>query len=184
MLPALLLVYLTTTTLAVQLLQEPLLIDANSASVSSSSQGLVYLIKHGEKPSNRKQRNLNDRGLKRAKCLAEKYGTQGLDGIFCPKYNTKTLAHSRSCKTVEPLAKAASINLNSQYKTHDVQGVVAAIREQAKHGAVLVAWQHDYLAEIATALVGRKIKYKSGEFDTLWMYNTVTGEFVEGKQNC
>ncbi|KAJ3235246.1 hypothetical protein HDU81_000684 [Chytriomyces hyalinus] len=169
--------------------QEPI-IPAESDAVDppilpvSSTKGLIYLIKHGEKSANIEDHNLNPRGQKRAKCLAEKFAAQGWKGgVFCPSYS-KNGARIRSCQTVAPLAKAANVALNHNFKVDDVDGIANEMARQARSGAVLMSWQHDYLAEIASTLAGREITYPKGEFDVLWMYNVETGEFVQGRQGC
>ena len=127
---------------------------AETVSADGLSNATVLLIRHAEKPE--EGTGLTPTGEARAKAYAQYFNplklqseTLKLDAIFA----TADSKHShRPRSTVEPLAQALGLSVNTSYKDDDYQSLVNALRARNEGKHVLVCWHHGMLPELLQAL--------------------------------
>ncbi|KAJ5791109.1 uncharacterized protein N7518_008120 [Penicillium psychrosexuale] len=159
------------------------------ASVAAARDPTVYLIRHGEKPSDGGN-GLNAQGLERAQCLREVFGKNSGYNIThimaeTPKSNGK---RARPLDTVEPLAEDLGLTVDTSCDRDDpgcVKDVVAGYDGKGLVN-ILICWEHDALTDIAEKLgVKDAPSYPDDSFDIIWTlpgpYDEITAETSE---NC
>ncbi len=119
----------------------------------------LLLIRHAEKLPEGESEHLSPEGFKRAEHLHELFEKNDKrpepfprpDFILAAK-NSKN-SH-RPLETVEPLAKAFKLTVNSEHPSDDVDGFVKYLFSTPKYSGkiVLVAWRHGSIPDLAKAL--------------------------------
>jgi hypothetical protein len=139
----------------------------------------VILLRHAEKPPDRSDVYLSERGRARARALAAFLTTEpvlGTDGqpaaLFAPKA-TRGGHTFRACQTLEPLGERLTLSVQTPYGPGDYAALARhVLSDPALDGkAVVVCWTHDYLPALAKAL-GVKPKpprWKASVYDRLWI---------------
>ncbi len=146
----------------------------------------VVIIRHAEKPE--KGDNLSCQGLNRAMqlpaVLVKQFGVPNYAYVPAPSVGKATKS-GRMMQTIWPLAVKYNLTVNSKY---DVKQTTALAKNILKRsGTVLVVWEHNNIADIATAL-GAKAKtlnWPGNDYDSIWKL-TVKGSkaiLVESKEN-
>ena len=145
------------------------------ASVAAARDPTVYLIRHGEKPSDGGN-GLNAQGLERAQCLREVFGKNSGYNIThimaeTPKssmfyvlspcsFGTRANMNgtdgkrARPLDTVEPLAEDLGLTVDTSCDRDDpgcVKDVVAGYDGKGLVN-ILICWEHDALTDIAEKL--------------------------------
>ncbi|CAI7646413.1 unnamed protein product [Penicillium palitans] len=157
------------------------------ASLAAARDPTVYLIRHGEKPSDGGN-GLNAQGLERAQCLREVFGKNSEYNIThimaqTPKSNGK---RARPYDTVEPLAKDLGLTVDTSCDRDDpdcVKDVVAGYDGKGLAN-ILICWEHDALTDIAETLgVKDAPSYPDDSFDIIWTlpgpYKKITAKTSE-----
>lgn len=147
----------------------------------------VYLIRHGEKPSNGGN-GLSTTGLERAQCLKNAFGpNSGYDIGYImaetPKSNGK---RARPYDTVEPLAEELGLTVDTSCGRDDSSCVKDVVDSYSGSGNILICWEHDALTDIVQALGDDNAPtYPDDRYDIIWTdpspYTAVTSETSE---NC
>ncbi|KAK3673462.1 hypothetical protein LTR78_006696 [Recurvomyces mirabilis] len=101
----------------------------------ASAQATVYLIRHGEKPSDGSN-GLTAQGKERAQCLRNVFGG----------------ARERPYETVEPLAQDLGLTVDISCDRDDESCVNDAVDDYDGPRNILICWEHDELTKIAKAL--------------------------------
>jgi phosphohistidine phosphatase SixA len=149
---------------------------AISADADSHSHGprLVMIIRHAEKPDEtggEKDPDLSPRGFERAKALARVIPDHfpKPDFLIATK---KTKGSNRPVETITPLATALNREIDSQFKTDEVDQVAHALLSDPKYDGkvVLIAWHHEKIPDLAKALGVKDApdKWNSNVFDRVW----------------
>ena len=155
----------------------------------------VILIRHAEKPEVGAE--LNAQGFKRAQALVKffrsepavtRYGTPVAIFAAAPKNEDSSI---RSIQTVEPLAKAIRVKINTDFTRGQTNKITREIMENPAYDncMVLIAWQHGNLVEIAQNIaeynnsprVGIPAFWPDESFDRVWILDLSKGKVVSFK---
>ncbi|GFF40632.1 hypothetical protein IFM46972_06273 [Aspergillus udagawae] len=130
----------------------------------------VYLIRHGEKPSDGGN-GLSVQGLERAQCLRTVFGSSSSYNIGyimaqTPKNDGK---RARPYETVEPLAKDLGLTVDTSCDRDDPKCVRDVVEGYTGLGNVLICWEHDALTDIVDKLGDNDAPtYPDDRFDLIW----------------
>ncbi|KAF9890645.1 hypothetical protein FE257_005776 [Aspergillus nanangensis] len=148
----------------------------------------VYLIRHGEKPSDDDVTGLSAQGEERAQCLRNVFSASSSYDIGyilaeTPKSNGK---RARPYLTVEPLAEDLGLTVDTSCDKEDPDCVAEAVKAYSGSGNVLICWEHDYLTDIVESLGDSSAPdYPDDSFNIIWTdpspYTTITSKTSE---NC
>ncbi|KAL1989099.1 hypothetical protein VTN96DRAFT_5862 [Rasamsonia emersonii] len=154
---------------------------------SASAAATVYLIRHGEKPSNGST-GLSAQGEQRAQCLRNVFGAKSSYDIGyimaqTPKSDGK---QDRPYETVEPLAQDLGLKIDTSCDRDDPKCVKKVVDNYSGPGNILICWEHDALTDIVKKLGDKNPpSYPSDRFDLIWTdpspYNNITSITSE---NC
>ena len=140
----------------------------------------VIIIRHAEKPSDKKEKNLDQKGYERAAALAPYFFGRDIfkdlkiSVIFAQAPN-KTDLSMRPIETVTPTSKLLDLPINKDF-THDkVQQMVDFINtdKSCNNKVVLVCWEHHEIFEIASlfGIDKHKKKWHGDVFDRTLIIN-------------
>jgi len=138
----------------------------------------VLLIRHGEKSDGD---DLSPRGYQRANCLGQRsrLGGVGLTHLFA--YTDK--ASRRSVETLQPLADATGLSIDTRFGRDDVDGLAGALADLPRDAIALVCWEHKVLTDIANAIgVDNPPDYGKDDYDTMWTVQE--GSLTKSSENC
>lgn len=141
----------------------------NEAATTGPS--MVLIIRHAEKPDDATDPNLSKRGFERADALAKVIPNDFVRPDFL--FATRKSSHSnRPMETIEPLAKALHLTIDSTFKDDDFAALAHQILSSPRYAGkvVLIAWHHGKIPELAHALgaAAAPEKWNSKEFDRVW----------------
>ncbi|EAW12086.1 putative phosphoglycerate mutase family protein [Aspergillus clavatus NRRL 1] len=157
----------------------------SSAVVSASP--TVYLIRHGEKPSDGGN-GLSAQGLERAQCLRNVFGSNSDYNIGyilaeTPKSSGK---RARPYDTVHPLADDLGLTVDTSCDRDDPKCVKKAVKAYDGPGNILICWEHDALTDIIKKLGDHNpptYPDDRGSFDLIWTdpypHTAITAESSE-----
>lgn len=153
--------------------QAPLHGQSNDGISHTSSTGprLVLIIRHAEKPDDETDPNLSKRGFERADALAKVIPDNFVrpDFLFATRHSTHS---NRPYETIEPLAKALHLTIDSNFKDNEFAALAHQILSDPRYAGkiVLIAWHHGKIPELAHALGATSApdKWDSKEFDRVW----------------
>lgn len=145
-----------------------------------SAADVVMIIRHGEKSSNKKDHTLNATGLERARRLVGFFAKSTIPGILTPttiwasKGNTASM---RPLQTVQPLANALGLPINSQYDFEAAESTVGKALAKL-HGVTLACAEHTAIPGVVKALGKSSPKppkaWPSSRFDLVWRFERQT----------
>jgi len=122
-----------------------------SASAHDGPKGAVVLIiRHAEKPA--AGSGLSPRGEERAKAYEKYFRTFTVKGL--PLHLNAIFAASDSVEsqrprlTVEPLAKALNLSIDSHFNSKDIPQLAVELRESQKNKNVLLCWRHREIPDL------------------------------------
>ena len=95
---------------------------------------------------------------------------QGINpvAIFVPRYRLPP-KRRRSYQTVHPYALRSGVSIEEACKKTAVDKLHRKVME-IQDGAVVVCWEHKYLAQFASKLVGSDFKWPGEDcFDVIWL---------------
>ncbi|KAJ5812656.1 hypothetical protein N7474_008957 [Penicillium riverlandense] len=130
----------------------------------------VYLIRHGEKPSNGST-GLSAQGLQRAQCLRSVFGASSdYDiGYIMAETPKKDGKRDRPYETVEPLAQDLGITVDTSCDRDDSKCVKDVVKDYNGEGNLLICWEHDALTDIVQELGDDNApSYPDGRYDIIW----------------
>ncbi|KAJ5860081.1 phosphoglycerate mutase family protein [Penicillium soppii] len=158
-----------------------------TAALVTAGSPTVYLIRHGEKPSDGGN-GLSAQGVQRAQCLRsvfEKGSIYNIGYIMAqtPKSNGK---QARPYDTVEPLAEDLGFTIDTSCDRDDPSCVKKVVQNYGGAGNILICWEHDALTDIAKELGDQTApSYPDDSYNIIWTdpspYSTITAETSE---NC
>ncbi|KAI9642620.1 hypothetical protein NHQ30_009425 [Ciborinia camelliae] len=113
----------------------------------------VYLIRHGEKPSDGSD-GLSIAGLARAQCLRSVFGNQSAYdiGYIMAQTPKKSGKRARPLETVQPLATDLNITVDISCDRDDADCVADVVNGYEGNGNILICWEHAALTDIVVAL--------------------------------
>jgi hypothetical protein len=157
-----------------------------SVSFTAPLQGLpreIVLMRHGDKdPSEDWNHNLDAAGLKRSLALPQvllgRYGKP--DAIFAPQPKAPNGGNIRSIQLITPTAVEAQVNIDTAWGVGDEAQLAQQLStDPALDGKlVFVVWEHKAIPELAKALGIDAPKWKSADFDSLWILTNSNGHLV------
>ena len=163
----------------------------------------IMLIRHAEKPTGPPPNGVDEngaddknslivRGWQRAGALAPFFRTPWVQGISIPAViyaagtsekpmmvDGEDVARSlRAEQTVTPLARALSLDVQTQYFVGQEDLLVQAIARES--GVVLVAWEHKHIPLIAQKLSAAAPDSWPGKdvFDRVWVFEASNGGYT------
>ncbi|KAI1825743.1 hypothetical protein F4861DRAFT_164032 [Xylaria intraflava] len=165
-----------------------LVLAAIAATAVSAAEPTVYLIRHGEKPSDDDETGLSAQGEQRAQCLRTVFGNASDYNIGyilaqMPKSSGK---RERPLLTVEPLATDLGLTVDTSCDRDDPECVQKAVENYDGDGNILICWEHKQLNNIAEQLGAKDVdNYPDDSYNLIWTqpydYSKITDTTSE---NC
>lgn len=151
-----------------------LILCLTTAGVASAMPSKVILIRHAEKPKDKDDIHLNEKGYARAKALPsffEKYEKGALLKLFAQgqKHSDSSL---RPIETLIPTSKKFGIEINHQFVKNESNEMVDYLESSRAldRKTVVVSWGHDELGNISSRLGKNMGEWSSSVFDRAWVY--------------
>lgn len=138
----------------------------------------IILIRHGEEPLGDEGRELSEVGWARANGLPQLFANEGITRLIALKPHKKK-GSIRSIQTLQPISQSLGLEVAQPYTRDEVPDLVQMLSDSSEYDGqiVLIAWQHDTLAEVAHQLGADEAPAKWGKiFDRYWVL-----EFENGK---
>ncbi|KAJ5347424.1 60S ribosome biogenesis protein Rrp14 [Penicillium brevicompactum] len=139
---------------------------------SAKHKPTVYLIRHGEKPADKKNHGLSAEGELRAQCLRHVFGQHsGYDIGYILAPHTKESEWSTRAFAFHCSAAGQRSGLGSRHSlpAGEVWCVVDAIHRYKGPGNILISWRHGPMGDIVEALGdGVPIEYPKKRYDLIW----------------
>ncbi|KAJ5931046.1 hypothetical protein N7466_006539 [Penicillium verhagenii] len=165
-------------------MQKILVLLAAAASVAVADP-IVYLIRHGEKPSNGSD-GLSAEGLERAQCLTNVFSASSAYdiGYIMAETPKSDGARDRPYLTVEPLAEELGLTVDTSCGKTDYSCVKDVVDAYDGDGNILICWEHDALTDIVSELGDDDAPtYPDDSYNIIWTdpspYTSITAETSE-----
>lgn len=138
--------------LILTLLALPLAATAPALSARDSGP-TVYLIRHGEKPSDGSN-GLSAQGMQRAQCLRNVFGasSQYDIGYIIAEQPKSDGSRARPLETVQPLAQDLGLTPDTSCDRDDSDCVADLVDGYDGNGNILICWEHGELTNIVHSL--------------------------------
>ncbi|KAH7045650.1 putative phosphoglycerate mutase family protein [Linnemannia elongata] len=151
-----------------------------ATSPTSTTMPTVYLIRHGEKPSDGSV-GLSATGVQRSQCLRTVFGNSSqynISYIMAQQYDSAG-NQARPYLTVQPLAADLGLTIDHSCARDDSSCVKNAVSNYKGSGNILICWQHTALSNIAKALGDNNaISYTNNRYGQIgtdvYPYTTIT----------
>lgn len=143
----------------------------------------IILIRHGEEPSGKEGIELSEIGWRRAEGLPHLLGNENITKLIALMPHKKK-GSIRSIQTLQPISKALGLAVQTPYTRDEVSDLVKMLAESREYEGqvVLIAWQHETLADIAHQLGANEAPNEWGKaFDRCWMIEFKYGNFTSFK---
>lgn len=142
----------------------------------------IILIRHGEEPKGDEGTELSDNGWSRAKLLPTLFtGALKPDVLIALKKHKKN-GSIRSNQTLQPISEVLKLEIHAKYNKEEIKELVQFLAHSPKlqDKTVLIAWQHETIAEIARELGARKVpdSWDHKAFDRYWVLTFKNGQNV------
>lgn len=139
----------------------------------------VLLLRHAEKPAERSNLHLSQRGRERAQALASFLTTNELflqhgapAALFAVKVTPRGHGQ-RPTETLAPLAARLQLPIQTPFASDDHSALAAEIlRNPAYEGkTVIICWVHEFLPELARDFGGKPKpkKWDGDRYDRIWL---------------
>ncbi|PTU21625.1 hypothetical protein P175DRAFT_0476970 [Aspergillus ochraceoroseus IBT 24754] len=159
-----------------------------AAATLSSAASTVYLIRHGEKPSDG-GKGLSALGEERAQCLRTVFGAASdyNIGYIMAETPKKSGKRARPYDTVLPLADDLGLTIDTSCDRDDADCVKDVVDSYSGSGNILICWEHSELTDIVEALGDSNAPTypDDSRFDIIWTdpspYTSIVSETSE---NC
>ncbi|TRX88365.1 hypothetical protein FHL15_010741 [Xylaria flabelliformis] len=169
-----------------------------AATIATAAKPTVYLIRHGEKPSDGST-GLSAQGVQRAQCLRTVFGAASAYNIGYILAQTPdsgvpalTKVHwvdgtrARPYLTVEPLATDLGLKVDTSCDRDDEKCVQDLVDGYSGNGNILICWEHKELNNIAEQLGANNVdNYPDDSYNLIWTqpydYDKITSTTSE---NC
>ncbi len=140
----------------------------------------IILIRHGEEPKGNEGSELSAKGWRRARALPTLFkGDLKPDVLIALKKHAKN-GSIRSMQTLEPIADVLKLKIKADYDRDEIKALVQHLAHSPKlqDKVVLIAWQHETLAELADLLGAQSAPDKWGgdTFDRYWTLTFKNGQ--------
>ncbi|KAI0395719.1 putative phosphoglycerate mutase family protein [Xylariaceae sp. FL0594] len=145
---------------------------AAQTEAKSKPKPTVYLIRHGEKPSDDSQTGLSPRGEQRAQCLRSVFGAAS--GYYNVGYILAQTPEANGQKarpylTVQPLADDLGLAVDTSCDRDDAKCVKDAVEGYMGQGNILICWEHKQLNNLAEELGAKDVdNYPDDAYDLIW----------------
>jgi len=148
--------------------------------VAQAMPSKIILIRHGEEPLGDEGTELSRVGWERAEGLAHLFGEANITHLIALKPHKKK-GSIRSIQTLQPLSKALGLEIQTPYTRDEVSDLVQMVADSSEYDGqiVLIAWQHETLADIARQLGASNAPAKWGKvFDRYWVLESKNGKIT------
>lgn len=158
------------------------------AAFSKKIDNTIYLIRHGEKPSDGGQ-GLSAAGEERAQCLTTVFGpSSGFNiGYILAETPQSNGDRTRPVDTVTPLAAELGLTVDTSCDRDDSKCVADAVNKFAKKNSanILICWEHAALTDIEDSLgVSKTVDYPSSHFDLIFTIQKEKLTDTTQSENC
>ncbi len=140
----------------------------------------IILIRHGEEPHGDEGTELSEVGWNRAAGLPQLFRNEKITHLIALKPHKKK-GSIRSIQTLQPLSNTLGLEIQTPYTRSEVSELVQLLggRREYESQVVLIAWQHETLADIAHQLGARGAPAKWGKaFDRYWVLEFENGRII------
>lgn len=164
-----------------------LLATLSALAALASAQSTVYLIRHGEKPSDGGN-GLSAQGMQRAQCLVNVFGaSSGYDIEYIIAEQPKSDgSRERPLETVQPLANKLGLSVDTSCTKTDSECVADLVNNYSGSGNILICWEHGELTDIVAALGdSNPPEYPDDAFNIIWTDPPSYGDITAmTNENC
>ncbi len=154
------------------------------SAVASAMPSKVILIRHGEEPLGKNEgTELSNIGWQRAQALPHLFGNAGITDLIALKPHKKK-GSIRSIQTLQPLSNTLGIEIQIPFTRDQVSDLVYMLSHDHHYDGkvVLIAWQHETLADIAHQLGASQAPHMWGKyFDRYWVLEFKNAKFKSFK---
>jgi broad specificity phosphatase PhoE len=140
-------------------------------SVAYSMPSKIILIRHGEEPLGNEGAELSKIGWKRAEALPQLFKNEKITDLIALRPHKKK-GSIRSIQTLQPLSGTVGLEIKTPYTREEVSDLVQMLSDDHRYDGkvVLIAWQHETLADIAHELGAHQAPAAWGKyFDRYWV---------------
>lgn len=143
----------------------------------------ILLIRHGEKPDDKTNINLTEKGRQRAAALAPYLlSTYGAPSAIYAMGQKKPTTSIRPIQTIQPTATASNLTMITRYDKDSYRGMATEILGHADYSGktIFVCWEHNQLLKIAKKLGVPKNsipEWQKNDFDHLWKLTYVQDHY-------
>ena len=148
------------------------------STISHAMPKTVILIRHGEEPKGDEGTELSQVGWARAQGIAKLFETAGITQLIALKPHKKN-GSIRSIQTLQPISQELGLEVQTPYTRAEVSSLVDLLANDPQYDdqIVLVAWQHETLADIAHQLGASDAPEEWGKaFDRYWVLEFKNGQ--------
>jgi len=146
------------------------LVLAIALATVSAAQQTVYLIRHGEKPSDGSD-GLSAQGVERSQCLRTVFGNASNYniGYIIAEEPESSGSRERPLETVQPLATDLGLTVDISCAKTDSDCVTTLVDSYTGTNNILICWEHGELTDIVTALGDDDAPtYPDDDYNLIW----------------
>jgi hypothetical protein len=148
-----------------------LVLDASAALAMPKT---VILIRHAEKPVDKDDIHLSEKGYARAKALPgffTKFSKGGMIRLFA-QGQKRADSSLRPIETLLPSSKKFGQEINHQFVKDDSPAMVEFLKSSSTFNGktVVISWGHDEIGMISQKLGKDNGEWSSAQFDRAWVY--------------
>jgi phosphohistidine phosphatase SixA len=141
-----------------------LLVLAVSVAGFAQESGKIFLVRHAEKQSDDADTPLSAIGLARANCLAQTLKDAHIKTALVTQYQ-------RTMQTADPTVKESNAK-QQRINAQETEQIVAAAKQAASSGNVLIVGHSNTVPSIVSALGGPAVTIPDTSYDQLFILNT------------
>lgn len=148
--------------------------------VAQAMPSKIILIRHGEEPLGDEGAELSEVGWARANGLPQLFSNEHITHLIALKPHKKK-GSIRSIQTLQPISQTLGLTVETPYTRDQVSDLVQMLANGSDYDGqvVLIAWQHETLADIAHQLGADEAPDKWGKvFDRYWVLESKNGRIT------
>jgi phosphohistidine phosphatase SixA len=132
---------------------------------------MVLIIRHGEKPSDKGDPNLNAAGRLRAQMLAQRLpALYAISALFAAAQSKDS---NRSNETIQPLSDVIHVPVDDTFAADQQRALAEHILHDSpdlKDKIVLICWHHEKIPALAQNLDASPVPafWPDSDFDSIW----------------
>jgi len=137
----------------------------------------ILILRHAEKPKDKDNENLSNKGYERAAALAYYFPKKfpGTQYIFAAGIGAHSPSH-RPLQTITPTAEKLNLEINHNFLKENYQDMVDYIlsNDQYANAQIIICWEHTLIEGISKAFGTTNVPkdaWPGNRFDLVWELN-------------